>query len=153
MMPMPRPILICIRIPCAFVQKVVLAVQFLYFREKLFKQMLSHLRILIFWPNYRISKPTYIRMVWALQLANTKVGLMCNISGGMRKNVKETLINVYFLSLWRETERERETNLHRTLIYVSILTISKLTYIRIEWAVQLANTKVGLLFACTYGMS
>ena len=114
--------------------------------------MLSHLRILIFWPNYRISKPTYIRMVWALQLANKKVGLMCNISGGMRKNVKETLINVYFISLWRETERERETNLHRTLIYVPILTILKLTYIRIEWAVQLANTKVGLLCACTCGM-
>ena len=71
-------------------------------------------------------------MVWALQLANKKVGLMCNISGGMRKNVKETLINVYFISLWRETERER--NLHRTLIYVPILTISKLTYIRIECA-------------------
>ena len=113
--------------------------------------MLSHLRILIFWPNYRISKPiTYIRMVWALQLANKKVWLMCNISGGMRKNVKETLINVYFISLWRETERER--NLHRTLIYVPILTISKLTYIRIEWSVQLANTKVGLLCACTWRM-
>ena len=67
-----------------------------------------------------------------------KVGLMSNILGGMHKNVKETLINVYFISLWRETERER--NLHRTLIYVPILTISKLTYIRIEWAVQLANT-------------
>ena len=138
MMPMPRPILICIRIPSALLQKVVPAVQFLNFREKLSKQMLSHLRILIFWPNYRISKPTNIRMVRALQLANTKVGLMCNILVGMRKNVKETLINVYFISLWRETERE--TNLHRTLIYVPILTISKLTYIRIEWAVQLANT-------------
>ena len=29
-----EPILICIRIPCAFVQKVVPAVQFLYIREK-----------------------------------------------------------------------------------------------------------------------
>ena len=77
----------------------------------------------------------------------------------MRKNVKETLINVYFISLWRETEREK--NLHITLIYVPILTISNFTYIRIEWAIskltyiiiewaaQLANTKVGLLFACT----
>ena len=78
--------------------------------------MLSHLRILIFWPNYRISKPTYIRMVWALQLANKKVGLMCNISGGMRKNVKETLINVYFISLLRETERERDKSTQNTYL-------------------------------------
>ena len=86
-------------------------------------------------------------MVWALQLANKKVELMCNILGGINRNVMKTLINVYFISLWRETERER--NLHRTLIYVPILTIKKLTYIIIEWAVQLANTKVGLLCACT----
>ena len=139
---MPRPILICIHIPCAFLP----AIQFLYIREKLLKQILSHLRILICWPNYRISKPTYMRMVWALQLANKKVGLMCNILVGMCKNVKEMLINVYFISLWRETERKR--NLHRTRIYVPILTILKITYIKIEWAVQLANTKVGLLCAC-----
>ena len=101
MMPMPRPILICIHIPCAFLP----AIQFLYIREKLLKKMLS-----------RISKPTYIRMVWALQLANKKVGLMCNISGGMRKNVKETLINVYFISLLRETERERDKSTQNTYL-------------------------------------
>ena len=70
-------------------------------------------------------------MVWALQLANKKVGLMCNISGGMRKNVKETLINVYFISLWRETEREKSTQ--NTYLCTDFNNLN-LTYSIIEWA-------------------
>ena len=70
-------------------------------------------------------------MVWALQLANKKVGLMCNISAGTRKNVKETLINVYFISLWRESEREREKSTQNTYLCTDFNNFK--TYIYYNW--------------------
>ena len=120
MMPMPRLILICIS--CAFVQKSCPAKKLyrpssFYTLGRNYSNRCSHILEFLFLAQLQNFKAYIYQNGMGSPTGQYKVGLMCNISGGMRKNVKETLINIHFISLWRETEREREIYTEHLFMY------------------------------------